>query len=1042
MQDITQGERIKNDQELTCFSFFPVPGCIFFWLVPTYYFSPAMRILRIQFENLNSLRSGDVDLEHGAIAEAGIFAITGPTGAGKSTLLDALTLALYGRAARYDKEPNPENMMSRHTGSCRAEVLFEVPGGRYQARWELRRARGKADGKLQAAKRTIIEDGCGTVLAEKIDEADRLIAELTGLDYERFRRSVLLAQGEFTRFLKAKPDERAELLESLTGTAIYSNLSELAYREATRREEELEVRREALGRIVLLTEEERAARQSESERLTVEIDALAQQRAAVVRRIEAGRQLVARLGEEAEIARKQAALLDESAKFAPKLDRLQQHRLAQPFLASLQTLDALESQSATEAARVEEAGALASQANGRLAAGLHAANAVAGAFYKKAQIAVDQCEAELHALGEQLVQAEAAEGAAATQAAQAATALAELLKGRTVEEIAIEFKKLEQRQNVLGEVRAAMEKRDNAAAEAARLADEEAHLIEQVEGAAQEKTASLAEAEAQAAVLESARADLEIQERIAGLDDQRTHLVEGQACPLCGALEHPYLQTPPSVPIEEARRNLNAAKTANDTAAREARVAADVLTRIEERLDGVRKRRGEIRRQQTVDHEAFEKVARTVRVFTQEALAEALTELKTARAAQETLTKEIRDAELHAHRADKALLTQRGAVAELRAKRVGHENARAGLLQQRDALSKELERFAAPVAADAALAAQFQARWKTLDDAGSALEQLRAALTEASAKAEERRNHFSGIQKAAALQTAELKKQLEGSAFGDLVALRAARLDAGEATRVEALQSELEARRQALAGQLHHVREQVRVLREEAHAPEAEALSAAAVEDQALQERIATATEQRATHRNDLSRDDQTRQAQSEQLAQWEEERTRLGVWTQLRRLIGSANGAAFRQFAQGLSLDLLVRHANRHLARLSERYRLRRVEGGELTLEILDRHQADATRPMQSLSGGESFLASLALALGLSDLAGRNVRIDSLFIDEGFGSLDPDTLDLAVAALDSLRLSNKTVGVISHVELLKERIPVQIRVEKRTGGVSVLHVP
>jgi len=126
----------------------------------------------------------------------------------------------------------------------------------------------------------------------------------------------------------------------------------------------------------------------------------------------------------------------------------------------------------------------------------------------------------------------------------------------------------------------------------------------------------------------------------------------------------------------------------------------------------------------------------------------------------------------------------------------------------------------------------------------------------------------------------------------------------------------------------------------------------------------------------------------------------------------------------------------------LSERYRLRRIEGGELTLEIVDRHQADATRPMQSLSGGESFLVSLALALGLSDLAGRNVRIDSLFIDEGFGSLDPDTLDLAVAALDSLRLSNKTVGVISHVELLKERIPVQIRVEKRTGGISVLHVP
>jgi len=342
-----------------------------------------MRILRIQFENLNSLRSGDIDLEHGAIAEAGIFAITGPTGAGKSTLLDALTLALYGRAARYDKEPNPENMMSRHTGSCRAEVLFEVPSGRYQARWELRRARGKPEGKLQPAKRTVVEDGCGTVLAEKIEEADRLIEELTGLDYERFRRSVLLPQGEFTRFLKATPEDRGKLLESLTGTAIYSQLSELAYREATRREEELEARREALGRIVLLTGEERAAKQAEIERLTVEIDALAQRRIVVVQQMEQGRQLLARLAEETGIARKQSALSEESAQAAPKLERLQQHRSAQPFLASLQTLDALESQSAIESARVEEARALASEAEGRLAAALQAANAVASAIFPK-----------------------------------------------------------------------------------------------------------------------------------------------------------------------------------------------------------------------------------------------------------------------------------------------------------------------------------------------------------------------------------------------------------------------------------------------------------------------------------------------------------------------------------------------------------------------------------------------------------------------------------------------------------------------------------
>jgi exonuclease SbcC len=128
-------------------------------------------------------------------------------------------------------------------------------------------------------------------------------------------------------------------------------------------------------------------------------------------------------------------------------------------------------------------------------------------------------------------------------------------------------------------------------------------------------------------------------------------------------------------------------------------------------------------------------------------------------------------------------------------------------------------------------------------------------------------------------------------------------------------------------------------------------------------------------------------------------------------------------------------------LLRLSERYRLRRREGEDLDLEIEDFHQAGAVRPMASLSGGESFLASLALALGLSDLAGRNVRIDSLFIDEGLSSLDSETLDLAISALETLQQDTKTVGVISHVDLLKERIATQIIVEKQSGGTSTLRL-
>jgi len=164
-------------------------------------------------------------------------------------------------------------------------------------------------------------------------------------------------------------------------------------------------------------------------------------------------------------------------------------------------------------------------------------------------------------------------------------------------------------------------------------------------------------------------------------------------------------------------------------------------------------------------------------------------------------------------------------------------------------------------------------------------------------------------------------------------------------------------------------------------------------------------------------------------------------VWRKLRELIGSKDGAKFRKFAQSITLQILTNHANKHLGRLNDRYALLLQEGDSLELQIEDYYQAGIKRPLASLSGGESFLASLALALGLSDLAGRSVNIDTLFIDEGFGTLDPETLEVALTALETLRQGNKSVGVISHVGLLKERITTLVVVTKGASGHSTLKV-
>jgi exonuclease SbcC len=175
--------------------------------------------------------------------------------------------------------------------------------------------------------------------------------------------------------------------------------------------------------------------------------------------------------------------------------------------------------------------------------------------------------------------------------------------------------------------------------------------------------------------------------------------------------------------------------------------------------------------------------------------------------------------------------------------------------------------------------------------------------------------------------------------------------------------------------------------------------------------------------------------------AEIENQQKEFNRWNQLCTLIGSADGKKFSRFAQGLTLARLTELANRHLQKLSDRYTILKSAEKDLELQIVDHYQADVVRPMTTLSGGESFLVSLSLALGLSDLAGRKVQIRSLFIDEGFGTLDSDTLDIAISALENLQASGKMIGIISHVEALKDRIGAQIEVRKQTGGYSKIRL-
>ena len=221
-----------------------------------------MRILKLRFQNLNSLQGEwEIDFRHAAYADEGIFAITGSTGAGKSTILDAICLALYGATPRLGEITQSKNdLMSRHTGECRSEVIFATKNGSYRCTWLQKRARKNPEGNLQSPMHEIapFTDDATKLppLETQTRKTRKLVAEFTGMDFDRFTRAMLLAQGSFAAFLQANSDERSNLLEEITGTEIYGDISKKVHEFKTQSDAELKTLTDRLSGMTVLSDEE------------------------------------------------------------------------------------------------------------------------------------------------------------------------------------------------------------------------------------------------------------------------------------------------------------------------------------------------------------------------------------------------------------------------------------------------------------------------------------------------------------------------------------------------------------------------------------------------------------------------------------------------------------------------------------------------------------------------------------------------------------------------------------------------------------------
>lgn len=286
----------------------------------------------------------------------------------------------------------------------------------------------------------------------------------------------------------------------------------------------------------------------------------------------------------------------------------------------------------------------------------------------------------------------------------------------------------------------------------------------------------------------------------------------------------------------------------------------------------------------------------------------------------------------------------------------------------------------------------------------------------------------------------EFAMQLDEQGFADEKQYRAASLPLQEQERISRRAKALSHRGAALEGRSKDLTRKLRLEREKQ-------LTTKPVEELEQQkndcaERLNQVKDKVAAYRHQLSENEKARARIQRQQQKIEAQKRECQRWEKLHALIGSADGKKYRNFAQGLTFELMVAHANRQLARMSDRYLLVRDVKEPLELNVIDNYQAGEVRSTRNLSGGESFLVSLTLALGLSSMASQKVRVDSLFLDEGFGSLDEEALETALETLAGLQQDGKLIGVISHVAALKERISTQVEIIPDTGGRSRISGP
>ena len=992
-----------------------------------------MRLHTLQLQAFGPYATGQ-RIDFGLLASSGLFLLEGPTGAGKSTILDAITFALYGGLAG---EGSGEDRLRSHFAGPAAEpsvmLEFSLHGTCYRVTRvpEHRRPKKRGDGSTTVASSVHLERleaGRWSSLTSNKAEAGELITEAVGLNREQFTQVMLLPQGEFARFLRARDDDRRELLTKLFGTQLYDKITaELDRRryDAARRREEAEqavsaavsaaaeaASLDAIGRTELLS----LSRADRETRLKEESESLAETMAVTGEGLEVARAGVAAAQVAAEQAAQQAVLMIRLAEALAALSDHERtrsgHDLRTGQLAAARRADPvrplLSALAEAEAASDEARDVLLRQDPG---ADEDALTGQGGRETARRADAEDAEAASLQRLAE-LESAIPGHRVTLAELAQAATAAARLVNDLEAA-----------RQDLPGRIarlEAGLAEARNTSADLAAAVQQQVVIGKQSEAASRLAAFEQELAGVQETLLEAVDAHQRLvdeyqgamEARLAGMSAElAAQLAEGVPCPVCGSTAHP-------APARPAGAAVSADAIAGLQSMRDA--AADERQRLEDRRSALAAEVAAcsaLAGGGTMASLAAEAVAVAERIARAEAAAGSAArlepELAGRRAEQARVAEDLQDAAAAAAAAREQADQARASLAALEAELTGAAQGHPSVAARQAALRQEAAQHRAVARALDVLATALAGQSKLRDRAGheaaargfAGLAEARAAVLDAATMAE--------LEAEVQSWTSTLAGLTSAARAGDLAGLDPAR------------SSEVQARAGSAAADLSRALDAEQEVR-----------------------RAYDAARARADRLRDRLVDVRAAEEALDRLVEETEPVIRLAALakgTEGHRRVSLTTYVLRHWFSQ------VVAAANVRLAAMSSRrYELLRTdEGGTrreragLTLAVIDRHTGTQRSPA-SLSGGETFYTSLALALGLADVVkaeAGGVDLDTLFIDEGFGSLDADTLDEVMAVIDDLRDRGRVVGIVSHVADLKDRVPERLEVRRLPDGSSALKV-